>query len=163
MVNRVKWRAAAASLSIGLILLSFLFPLYSLPSLGSNSQTLVYAWGATREDLAFGLVLLAPLIVVGAIFVRLRRPWRGLAMVSVPLLLAYSTMVVYLESSLAFHVEPLPWPVNWLPGLWAPSTVEIGCWAVIAANVVLLGVWVATVVQSYRGRLRSRRVSTAAT
>jgi hypothetical protein len=162
-VNRVNWRAAATALSIGLVLLSFLLPLYSQPTLGSNGRTLVYAWSATREDAAFGLVFLVPLAVVAAIHVRLRRPWRGLVMASVPLLLGYSTMVIYLESALALHVEPLPWPMTKFPGLWAPSTVGVGCWAVVAANVVLLGVWGAAVIQSYRSRLRSGRDPIAAT
>ena len=85
--------------------------------------------------------------VVGApsmVLIRMRRLrlLRATGLVLAPLLLACSALVAYAHSATDLRVESMVWPLSlFLPSIWTPSNVGAGCWALVAANALLLVLW----------------------
>ena len=127
--------------TIALLVLSVFTPLYSFPSFAGTSGDSVYVWNIVQHDLLVGIAFLIPFLTLTVLSIRFPHPWNRVVLTLAPLVILVSVFVVYLESALAMSSLQMPFPVFPLPSLWTSSSIGIGCWAFVSANVFLLGIW----------------------
>ncbi len=144
-MRHVSWISTTKYAAPALIALSFVVPLYSVPTRGAASRNFVYPLQIVQNDPVMGLAFLAPLLTPMFLSTRIRYPWSRILFACVPWILVSSVTVVYLESALTFSYLELPFPMFPLPPLWTSTSIGFGCWAFVAGNGLLLIVWGAAI------------------
>ena len=145
-MRKITWDRVARVAAVALVVLSLALPLYRLEALGETGVTSVFAREAVGADAALAVVFAAPLLIAFALGRLPRSRLGAVVMAAVPLAPAYSIMVVYVVSgTAAIGVR-----------FWKPmqSALGAGSWALILADLLLLGAWGRIAWRGLRGQPR---------